>query len=96
MVIKGNTVTLVCQVIGFPESDIYWMAQESLLLGNQSRIMRNSAVEFTSYLTLENVMLDNNGNYSCYANNSFGTDSDTVEVIVSGEKTTWLYLLQTR
>ena len=83
-VIKGNTATLMCHIIAFPEPSVFWISGESHFT-NLIRTIHESAIELSSYLTLENVTLDNNGNYTCYANNSFGVGIAIIEMIVSGK-----------
>ena len=89
--IEHQRVSIACNVTAFPKPDMVWM-RNGFILRNLSRTVASSATQFVSYLALDRVTIYSNGNYSCYANNSFGTGNLTIKLIISGKLNYWMIL----
>lgn len=80
--VRGNTVTLICDVNG--SKQMHWKR----LNGHRySDINTNSKYsgQTTSSLTIRNVHAVDDGEYRCYGDNDFGSKYDTI-YIASGCK----------
>ena len=76
---------LTCIVEGYPLPEIYWLKEdeETLYNGNVSITMSDD-ITVTAELSLHQVSIHDEGTYICHANNSHGSVSATVDVIVRG------------
>lgn len=80
-----TTVVIVCVGYGKDEvPDIVWKYDDNILTNDTSsviiyeaQVMENNLVFIESFLTLCNVGVNDTGNYSCMANNSFGNTDST-------------------
>ena len=80
-------MTLNCSAIAFPEPDITWTMDRNMdLLGREIfETLLSSSIQSYSFLTLESVTLEDNGMYTCFANNSVGSGDVSVQITVLGE-----------
>ncbi|EAT41462.1 AAEL006901-PA [Aedes aegypti] len=72
-IVEGSSVTFQCRVGGDPMPDVLWRRSAS---GGNMPLDRVHILEDRS-LRLENVVLDDEGEYSCEADNAVGTISAT-------------------
>ena len=75
LAIQGTTVRLVCYVIGMPVPTIEWKKQGQTVRTPDANV-----------LILEDVKLEDSGEYSCMASNVIGTDQKTTTLTVKGKK----------
>ena len=88
-VIERNIATIVCEAFGYPPPTVVWNRINGSLsdrvsvsdsvsvptgYGNVTRVSVN--------LTITNASREDTGVYTCSANNSIGSDSKNVEMIV--------------
>lgn len=86
----GLTLTLECEVWGFPLPTVIWLrsihsGSRLIPRGTVREIPINETV-IISQLIFSSVTVDDEGIYTCNASNPLGEDSDEVEVIVAGER----------
>ena len=88
-VIERSIATIVCEAFGYPPPTVIWNRINGILsdrvsvsdsvsvptgYGNVTRVSVN--------LTITNASREDTGVYTCSANNSVGSDSKNVEMIV--------------
>ena len=76
----GSSVTATCYVTGLPAPTVYWYKDGAILSiasNGISIVSTNNSMNVTSVLTVSNLMISNEGTYSCIGTNTFfnGTDS---------------------
>ena len=93
---ETNTLTFSCQATGEPVPNISWYFNS--IVANTSNIINTSNTSeynvtnsinknvITSLFTIMNTKLSDVGNYTCYAENSFGDDQDFVVLVVNGKQ----------
>ena len=80
MVAKGSELALNCSVSGHPTPVIYWL-RDGQVLGEGSRVSVHRQPR-SSLLVVRAVESADGGTYSCFSNNSVGSDSERVTVSV--------------
>lgn len=81
---------MICEALGFPLPSITWSSNTPANHSSDYFHAQSTVYEYKekylviSELILENITLDFRGNYTCQANNSFGTAEDHITVIVYG------------
>lgn len=78
-IVKGATLNIRCAALGTPKPTIKWIVATS---GRQSRY----TVLHDGTLEVPNAELMDEGNYTCIANNSYGTLNRTTTVSILGKK----------
>ncbi|XP_055948498.1 hemicentin-1-like isoform X2 [Argiope bruennichi] len=68
-VTKGNNATFVCSVFGNPQPDIIWWKDEKLLYSDKAYFSNKSQI-----LQIENVDVQDSGNYKCVASSPLGSE----------------------
>ena len=88
----GNTVLFTCVAVGDPLPSITWSRQNGSVLENNSRItileelVSEGGLTFVkSILEVCSLEVSDSSNYSCSAQNDFGSDTSTFELSVSPE-----------
>ena len=72
--IEGENVTLNCTVYGNPKPDVKWTKDgETLDISGNQRLSVSNLTANTSSLTITNIVREDEGQYSCVANNSVHT-----------------------
>ena len=72
-VLEGDNVTVGCIPDGFPSPNIFWV--------NGS----NGTIATGQVLHLPNIKWNHGGVYTCFANNTCGSDSKNVDTVVQCE-----------
>ena len=88
-VIERNTATIVCEAFGYPPPTVVWNRINGIL---SDRVSVSDSVSVPTgngnvtgvsvNLTITNASREDTGVYTCSANNSIGSDSKNVEMIV--------------
>ena len=79
-----DTVTIFCVATSFrSDVDISWSTTATRALGNTTTVALDDN-QYSSSLTLTNVGVDAAGVYTCTAENSVGSDSESIIVGVTG------------
>ena len=79
-----DTVTIFCVATSFrSDVDISWSTTATRALGNTTTVALDNN-QYNSSLTLTNVGADAAGVYTCIAENSVGSDSESIVVVVKG------------
>lgn len=78
-VVKGATLNIKCAVVGTPKPTIKWIVATT---GRQRRY----TVLNDGTLQVPNADLEDEGNYTCIANNSYGILNRTTSVSILGNK----------
>ena len=78
-IVKGATLNIKCAAVGSPKPTIKWIVGAT---GRQKRytVLNDGTLE------VPNVDLEDEGNYTCIANNSYGTLKRTTSVSILGKK----------
>ena len=84
-----STVNLTCEVQSLTKPNVTWISNTDVTLLSNSLVSNNDI--HNSNLTLEQVTLDNIGEYICTAENEGGVMSDVINVTVYG-KSIYLYV----
>ena len=89
---EGNTTTVTCKATGFPPPTIVWSRTNGAI---SHRVSVSDAVRVpTGYgnittvsinLTVANASREDTGVYICSANNSIGSDSRNLSIVVQCE-----------
>ena len=79
-----SSVTLTCEVQSLTTPNVIWTSNTDLTLPSTSLVSNNDI--HTSILTLEQVILEYIGEYTCTAENEGGKMSDMTRVDVYGKK----------
>ena len=79
----NSTVNLTCEVKSLTKPNVTWMSNTDAILPPTSLLSNNDI--HISNLTLEQVTLDNIGEYTCTAENEGGVMSDMINVTVYGK-----------
>ena len=79
-------MTLTCEVQSLTIPTVTWTTDANVTLPSTSIVSNNDNNIHNSTLTLEQVTLDNIGNYTCTAENEGGEMSDMIDVDVFGEE----------
>ena len=86
---EGNTTTITCEAIGYPPPTIVWNRTNGTLSDRVS--VSDSVSAPTGYgnvtrvsvnLTITNAFREDTGVYTCFANNSIGSDESIVNITV--------------
>ncbi|PFX26969.1 basement membrane-specific heparan sulfate proteoglycan core protein-like isoform X2 [Stylophora pistillata] len=78
-VTTGSTVTLECVAAGDPPPSVEWISPES----SQSNIQIIETRVGVLKLTIEDVRLEDQGNYTCQATNIVGIKRESVQLLVT-------------
>lgn len=78
-------VVFQCIAVGYPLPEIKWTFSSNEFTDNSFENII-STTEILSKLVLNSITLSQRGNYTCYAENSEGSDSAIVELTVQGRK----------
>ena len=76
----GETVTFTCNASGIPLPDITWSSDNDGTLAQDDRVtITNDVVDMMRQSQLTIMNLENNDfqNYTCTAQNEFGSDNET-------------------
>ena len=84
-VLYDSTVALTCVVHSLVTPNITWTSNTNVTLHSTSVVSNDDNSIYISNLTLEQVTLDNIGEYTCTAENEGGVMSDMTNVIVYGK-----------
>ena len=78
-VVKGATLNIKCSAVGNPKPTIKWIVATT---GRQTRhtVLNDGTLE------IPNADLEDEGKYTCIANNSYGTLNRTTSVSILGKK----------
>ena len=76
-VTTGGTVTLECAAAGDPPPSVEWISPES----SQSNIQIIETRVGVLKLTIEDVRLEDQGNYTCQATNIVGIKRESVQLL---------------
>ena len=86
---EGNTTTITCEAFGYPPPTVVWNKINGIL---SDRVSVSDSVSVpTGYgnvtrvnvnLTITNASREDTGVYTCSANNSIGSDSSNVSIII--------------
>ncbi|XP_076342768.1 cell adhesion molecule Dscam1-like isoform X2 [Tachypleus tridentatus] len=78
LVDAGSSVTLTCNVTGYPLETIYWMKdQHHLPVGNDRvRVLSHNTLHLSS------VKREDKGIYQCYSRNKYGSTQASVELML--------------
>ena len=82
-VTQGTNITLTCTVVGYPLPNLYWMKEHENTSFEDTIIIVLDDIQVTAQLSIQ-TSEDDGGKYICYANNSEGTTSTEVDVIIRG------------
>ena len=82
----NSTVTLTCVVQSLTAPTLNWTTDANVNLTSTSLVSNNDNSIHNSTLTLEQVTLDNIGEYTCTVKNVGGEMSDMINVIVYGKE----------
>ncbi|GBP59091.1 Leucine-rich repeats and immunoglobulin-like domains protein 2 [Eumeta japonica] len=92
---EGNNVTLECQVKAIPEAKIYWLFQGQIVHNESSTmallkikyVLEEGSMEKKSNLYLFNVSEEDNGTYTCIAENPAGKSQSnfSLKIIIKEE-----------
>ncbi|PFX28996.1 Tyrosine-protein kinase-like otk [Stylophora pistillata] len=72
-VVKGMKLVLECYAVGYPLPQVTWMRDNKLL--------KNKTSTYANF-ERQTATMEDNGSYTCRAENSLGYDNHTVQVIV--------------
>ena len=75
--VLGASVVFTCMATGIPLPDITWMDQDGNIVGTTNDMVINGGTVIRSTLTLSSLQDDDFDNYTCTANNMFGSDNVT-------------------
>ena len=99
-----QSVVLECVAVGYPLPDIHWISTSlssnsgyggsSYYLSYYTTTTANGFITTHSLLTLSPIVLDDDGIYTCIANNTEGTTNASVEINVLGEIQAFLYMFR--
>ncbi|XP_017782809.1 PREDICTED: neuroglian isoform X2 [Nicrophorus vespilloides] len=64
--VDGKTINMTCKVFGAPKPEVKWVHNGKELTGGRYKVLENGD------LNIESVQFDDNGQYTCYAENKFG------------------------
>ncbi|XP_070551455.1 fibroblast growth factor receptor 4-like [Ptychodera flava] len=86
-VTKGERTILECEVSSNPKPGIQWFSSAKTEIRNNARYnvhLNSTGAVYFSYLTISDVEANDNGNYTCLAENEYGTVAIRVKLIVRG------------
>jgi len=75
--VDGRTVTLTCRVFGVPKPQVKWIRNKMELTGGRYTTMANGD------LAIKDVNFLDAGNYTCFAQNKFGSTSASGRLVVN-------------
>ena len=64
--VDGKDINMTCKVFGAPKPEVKWIRNGKELTGGRYTVLSNGD------LRISNVQFDDNGDYTCYAENKFG------------------------
>lgn len=79
--LAGTTVTFPCMVLAKPAHTLQWNHNDILITNNTKYIISNDGT-----LTVNNVELNDIGQYSCNVTNKYGSISVTALLDIQGNK----------
>ncbi|KAJ3639541.1 hypothetical protein Zmor_002896 [Zophobas morio] len=74
--VDGQDVTMICKVLGAPKPSVKWSLNDRELTGGRYHVQNNGD------LLITNVQFDDRGNYTCFAENKFGTAAEKAQLFV--------------
>lgn len=78
---EGKYISIACSARGFPPPSYSWMLGSSQLAEVGSERI---SVTASGLLYFREVVREDEGNYTCIATNSLGSDSETFSLVVEG------------
>lgn len=78
----GTEISLMCNFVGEPRPDAEWRYGDKLVTETALAKQNRLDISADNVLTLRNVKLSHQGNYSCNVNNSYGNDTIVYPVAV--------------
>ena len=91
VIIEGNVTVITCEAVGFPMPSVVWNKSDGVL---SDRVLVSDSVSVptgngngndtrvTVNLTITNAIREDTGVYTCFANNSIGSDNRNVSLTV--------------
>ena len=90
---QPKEVRLKCRIVMNPFDQIYWMRENTRLINNQ-RIHQYVSTHTENYIIAELVLkdfsTDDQGDYTCVASNSLGSDRKSIQLLTTPITTTTL------
>ncbi|XP_022908169.1 neuroglian isoform X2 [Onthophagus taurus] len=74
--VDGKAVNITCRVFGAPKPAVKWIRNGEELTGGKFKVMTNGD------LFISSVQFDDNGEYTCYAENKFGNANASAKFTV--------------
>ena len=82
---EGDSVTLTCEAIGYPPPTVVWSRPNGVL---SNRVLVSDSISVPTgngnvtsvsvYLTVASILIEDGGDYKCFASNNIGNDSAIV------------------
>ena len=83
-VTQGTNIILTCIVKGYPLPEVHWSKKnQNYHNGNESTSFSDD-ITVTAKLALQQVSVNDSGTYICHGDNSYGTISAELVVVVRG------------
>ena len=88
---EGNTTTITCEALGYPPPTIVWSRTNGTFAFSDRVSVSDSVSVHTGYgnvtrvsvnLTITNSSREDTGVYMCSANNSVGSNNETINITV--------------
>lgn len=76
--VVGKDVNMTCKVFGAPKPAVKWVQNDRELTGGRYSVQANGD------LHIQSVQFDDKGNYTCHAENKFGSASASATFKVKG------------
>lgn len=82
MIKQGDSVRCECKISGSPEIKITWYKNDSEIKANEKYSM--SFIDCIPVLEINNLNIEDSGDYTCEANNDAGSASSSIKIVVKG------------
>ena len=85
-VIEGDPLSLECQAWGYPHVNVTWYAEGVAIVADGVRIKLSNGTNLeNSLLRIENMEFDDQGIFTCVAENDAGINNETIQIRVKGK-----------
>ena len=91
VIIEGNVTVITCEAVGYPMPSVVWNKSDGIL-NLSDRVLVSDSVSVPTgngnvtrvsiNLTITNAIREDTGVYTCFANNSVGSDNRNVSLTV--------------
>jgi len=87
-VVVGDSLTLSCTSRGSPPDTFTWM-KDGTVIDPQPNVVTlahdSTIANFQTNYTISNVITSDSGTYTCTATNPIGSDTENINIVVTGE-----------